>query len=97
MTQPEDISNVTIRNGVDLPSAVQQHEKQRFIYSNIRMLLTDVVEIKGLPDYVHEKKQVGFPTSIYFCIPSLIYVCLFGGKKSHWNSDALISKKCSLI
>lgn len=53
MTQTEDISNVTIRNGVDLPSAVQRHEKQRFIYSNIRILLTDVVEIKGLPDYVH--------------------------------------------
>lgn len=53
MTQTEDISNVTNRNGVDLPSAVQRHEKQRFIYSNIRILLTDVVEIKGLPDYVH--------------------------------------------
>lgn len=37
-----------------------------------------------------------FVPNVYFCLPSLTFVYLFGGRKSRWNPVALKSNKYGL-
>lgn len=68
------------------------HENQMSIHSYSRIFLTDV-GMKGLQNSSHKKKQLAFVPDVYFCLSSLVYVYLFGGRQSHWNPDALKSNK----
>lgn len=56
--------------------------------------ISDIVGI-NLTNYVHEREQLVFVPSVDF-LPSYSYLCVsIYWKMSHWNPDALKSKKCS--